>query len=395
MNKPHLKNISIYPIKSSAAIELSTSWVEELGLAFDRRFVVANMAGHFFTARTHPTLCLIQSNLTAHGLMLNAPDMPSLQVNYHDLMANYQNVSVWDDTIKSQQSAEHINQWFSAYLKQDCQLLFFGEHSQRFVKNKMSQVGFADGYPLLLISRASLNELNNRLIDKTTPVPMAQFRPNLVVDDCDAFAEDNWQHIRIGEVEFELTKPCSRCIFTTINAETAEEHPRQEPLATLKQFRQNEKGDVLFGQNLVALNEGRISQGDKIEIIQRKASPIFHVPVATEKKPAAPEKANLITKKKPYITFSSHDKKIVGNNQETVLEQGEDAGLLLPYSCRAGMCGRCKVQLVSGDVEQSCQDGLSEQELSQGYILACCSTPVNDIVVNHPQRKSRRSEQSD
>lgn len=395
MNSPILQNINVYPIKSSAGIELSNSWVEELGLAFDRRFVVASPEGEFFTARTQPTLCLIQANLTATGMVITAPNMPALTIEYHKLSPNYVAVRVWNDTINAQQCLENINQWFSRYLEQPCQLLFFGADSQRFVKNKSSQVGFADGYPLLLISQASLDSLNSQYSADTPTIAMAQFRPNIVVNNCDAFAEDTWQHIRIGEVEFEITKPCTRCIFTTINPQTSEQHRQQEPLKTLKNFRQVANGDILFGQNLLALNQGQIKRGDSVEVLKHQVAPVFSFSTKSSKNNTNSDtnmlqnQPEIVKKNKPILTFSSFNKTITGNNQQTLLEQGEDAGLILPYSCRAGMCGSCKVKLEQGEVEQLCQDGLSDEEQQQGYILSCSCTPLTDVIISHPVIKRR------
>jgi uncharacterized protein YcbX/ferredoxin len=396
MIKAILQNINVYPIKSSAGIELSSSWVEELGLAFDRRFVVADLSGEFITARTQPRLCLIQANLTASGMILTAPDMPALVISYQKLTNNYVAVNIWENNINAQQCLADINQWFSEYLKLPCQLLFYGTDSQRLVKNRTSPVSFADGYPLLLISQGSLDHLNTHYQTSEAAISMAQFRPNLVVNNCEAFAEDTWQHIRIGEVEFEIAKPCTRCIFTTINPQTGEKHLLQEPLKTLMSYRQVESGDVIFGQNLVALNQGQIKQGDQVEVLKRQSPPtiIKKTPAnAIEQefdKNNAPDTSSAIVKKsKPTLTFNSFNKAIKGNNKQTLLEQGEDAGLILPYSCRAGMCGRCKVELLEGEVEQHCKDGLSDEEQKQGFILSCSCTPITDVVISHPERKRR------
>lgn len=395
MSQAILQNIYVYPIKSSASIELSNSWVEEIGLAFDRRFVVAGPDGQFITARTQPTLCLIQANLSATGLIIIAPNMPALVIEYHNLCQGYVAVNVWNDTIDAQQCRENINQWFSHYLQKPCQLLFFGTDSQRFVKNKTSQVGFADAYPLLLISQASLDNLNKQYKADTHTISMTQFRPNIVVNNCEAFAEDTWQHIRIGEVEFEITTPCTRCIFTTINPSTGEKNRQQEPLNTLKSYRQLANSDILFGQNLVALNQGQIKCGDTIEILKRQAAPVFTVSnkpaiKATDNNTKVKKDSTLTIKThKPVLTFTSFNKTITGNSNQTLLEQGEDAGLMLPCSCRGGMCGSCKVKLEQGEVEQLCKDGLSDDEQQQGYILSCSCTPLTDVVVSHPERKRR------
>ncbi len=385
----HLSQISIYPIKSTASIELSSSWVDDLGLSFDRRFILTDDKCQFITARTEPKLCLIQANLTATGLILTAPDMPKLIINYAQFSDLYQTVFVWKDHINAQQGNSEHHQWFSRYLNRPCQLLHFGELSKRNVpetSSRSNQLAFADGYPLLLISQASLDDLNKR---SSLPVTMSQFRPNIVIDNCEAFAEDTWSHIRIGEVEFELRKPCSRCIFTTINPETGEKHLQQEPITTLKKYRQAADGDlrgeILFGQNLIPLNQGQIKVTDKVTVLSKKSTPVF---VSASKKviKSLPNEGleNSLTGEKPKkitLNFDSWHKIHKGDNQTTILEQGEAAGLILPYSCRAGMCGRCKVKLKSGDVKQLASDGLTAEEIEQGYILICSCIPKTDVTI--------------
>ncbi len=268
-----ISSLHIYPIKSTAGIEVSNTWIDHLGLNFDRRFVITNTKGQFITARTEPRLCLIQASISATGLILTAPNMLPLTVNYSEFSNSYSDVVVWKDLIKGQHCHHNYDQWFSKYLGKNCQLYYFGEKSSRAVKNSDKQVGFADAYPLLLISQASLDELNQRLGDNA--VTMAQFRPNIVAGNTLPFAEDGWKKIRIGEVVFEAVKACSRCIFTTVNPVTGKKHPEQQPLATLKQYRQVEKGDVMFGQNLIALNQGQIKKGDTIEVLETQAPSVF------------------------------------------------------------------------------------------------------------------------
>jgi len=386
---PILQSLHIYPIKSTAGISLSNSWVDDLGLSFDRRFVVSDLNGQFITARTEPTLCLIRVNLTEHGLILTAPDMPALAINYQELSNNYQNITVWNDDIQGQYGKKSYDLWFSQYLQKPCQLLYFGEQSQRYVSNSHKKIAFADGYPLLLISQASLDDLNKKMSGQSPQkISMAQFRPNLVVNSCNAFAEDTWQHIRIGEVEFEVSKPCSRCIFTTVNPKSAEQHPKQEPLKTLTTYRQVTSGDVMFGQNLIALNKGSIKQGDEILVLKNQSAPIF-VPKSAKKSINKQSPLNVSTSKglnkmpkgKVNLSFDSWNKSFTGNTKDTILEQGEAAGMLLPYSCRGGMCGRCKIKLKSGEVRQLASDGLSDEDKEQGFVLACSSVPQSDLVL--------------
>ncbi len=267
MSQARVSQLSIYPIKSTAGIHLNRVFVEEYGLAFDRRFVVADMAGNQITARTHPTLAQIHSALTATGLQLRAPNMNGLNIVYDNFSKDYRSVNIWKDKVQGQHCHSDYDKWFSHYLGQPCQLLFFGEQSSRLVKQRDSQVAFADGYPLLLLSEASLEDLNLR---SSLTHHMQQFRPNLVVKNTEAFAEDGWKRFRIGEVEFEVQNGCSRCIFTTLDQATGEFNANKEPLTTLAEYRRGEDGNVYFGQNVVALNSGSISLYDPVEVLETK-----------------------------------------------------------------------------------------------------------------------------
>ncbi|MDT0604927.1 YcbX family protein [Thalassotalea castellviae] len=393
MTSPIVQSLHIYPIKSAAGIALSKSWVDDFGLSFDRRFVITDLNGQFITARTQPTLCLIQCYLTPEGLILTAPNMPQLEIIFKNFSEQYHSITVWKDDINALYCHQSYDKWFSQYLNLPCQLHFFADKSSRKVKNSDNQVGFADGYPLLLISQASLLDLNSRLTaryDEHASVTMAQFRPNIVVNDTQAFAEDGWQRIRIGDVEFEIVKPCSRCVFTTIDPDKAEKHPNQEPLSTLKSYRQVEKGDVMFGQNIIPLNKGHIKQGDTVTIVSYQ-SPLHFVSEQKGSKKVIKEENTTVNEaaisesiipKKVNINFDSWNKKHKGNTLEPILDQGEAAGLILPYSCRGGMCGRCKIKLDSGNVKQLADDGLTDDEKAQGYVLACSSIPQSDLVVS-------------
>ncbi|HLA08158.1 MAG TPA: MOSC domain-containing protein, partial [Anaerolineales bacterium] len=130
-----------------------------------------------------------------------------------------------------------------------------------YAVNADDHTGFADAYPILLISEESLGDLNSRL---ENPVPMNRFRPNLVVKGCDPYAEDGWNQIRIGDVLVVIVKPCARCEVTTIDKETLERN--KEPLKTLGKYRKHKLG-AIFGQNVIPLNSGRIRLGMNVEIL--------------------------------------------------------------------------------------------------------------------------------
>ncbi|MFT7005879.1 MAG: hypothetical protein ACJAXJ_000381 [Colwellia sp.] len=376
-----VSDLYIYPIKSTMGISLPQASINELGLAFDRRFVISDNSGQFISARTEPTLCLVTTILTEHGITLSAPAMPTLLLVYENFSEQYQNVNVWDDEIAAQLCSTKANLWFSDYLQRPCQLLYFGQASSRVRKpntDNARKVAFADGYPLLLISQASLNDLNEHLLaSNQKTVSMANFRPNIVVDNCLPFAEDGWQYIRIGEIEFKVSKPCERCILTTVNPENGIKNPEQQPLSTLKTYRQTISGEVLFGQNLIPLTRGNIKQGDKLTVSQSQQPPIF------DKINSMPVTTTMNKKKKVTIQFETWNKTQAADNQQTLLEHGEDAGLLIPSSCRGGMCGRCKAKLISGEVTQLADEGLSAEEKEQGYILCCSSIAQSDVVIKH------------
>ena len=269
---PTLSQIHVYPVKSTAALTQSHAWVEKQGLAFDRRFMVASDEGAMITARKYPQMVKITATLTMTGLVLQYPNKTDLVLQYADFAMVDASATVWNDNFSAYTTTMIANQWFSDIIGHSVQLLFCGQQSNR-VRSKIGHnVSFADGYPLLVISEASLAALNERSRDHHT---MAQFRTNLVVSNTDAFAEDEWKRIRIGEVEFEIVKPCARCILTTVDPLTGEFNALKEPLKTMATFRADATGDVFFGQNLVALNEGMIRAGDVIEVLEKQPKQVY------------------------------------------------------------------------------------------------------------------------
>ena len=274
-----LSQINIHPIKSCSSISLSSATVDQLGLIGDRRFVLVDEQGLFITGRTYPQLTLIMIKQTAQGLTLNAPNMPNLLINFSKFSSNYKKIQVWNDLINAQHCAEAYDRWFSQFLSTPCQLMYFGEKSQRLVKDYNDEVAFADGYPLLLISQASLDDLNHKLKQQQlSPITMSQFRTNLVIANGEAYQEDSWRHIRIGEAEFEVVKPCSRCVFTTVDPKTGEKHSEMQPLKTLRQYRASRhKKGIMFGQNLITIKQGTIKLNDTIEVLSTQTAEIYKI----------------------------------------------------------------------------------------------------------------------
>jgi uncharacterized protein YcbX len=260
-----LSGLYLYPIKSTAPLEVETAVVEPRGLRNDRRWMVVDAAGRFITGREMPRLTLVRALSDAGGLSLSAPGMPPLSVPFPQTEATML-VNVWKSEVAAK-PADAADAWLSEFLQQPVRLVHMDAGVTRPMTDVHSQPGdevsFADAFPLLLISRAALDGLNARL---SRPVSMPQFRPNLVVDGAPAHAEDGWKRIRIGDVEFDVAKPCTRCVFTTVDPLRGERDPDGEPLRTLIGYRRSGDG-VTFGQNLIPRSPGTLRMGDAVEVL--------------------------------------------------------------------------------------------------------------------------------
>ncbi len=270
--KTRLSDIIVYPVKSTGGLSLSRCWVEKQGLAFDRRFMLAQEDGSMITARQYPQLVHVSATLFPGGLWLSYPGQETLALHQTGFVMGEVQTHVFKDRFTAWSTTERANRWFSAILGQPVQLLFTGDQSGRTREAIPFNISFADGYPLLILSEASLAALNER---SDSLISMAHFRPNLIVSGTGAFEEDGWKRIRIGEVEFVGIKPCVRCVMTTIDPQTAEPDAGREPLMTLSRFRADEQGNIKFGHNLVAMNEGVIRVGDTVEILEEKPRETF------------------------------------------------------------------------------------------------------------------------
>jgi len=240
--------------------------VEQRGLVGDRRWMVVDAGGKFVTARKHPRMVLVRADPDGDSLRLSAPGMPGLVLSAV-VQRDGVRATVWDSEVNAQPASEEADAWLSGYLGFPVRFVHMNADSRRAIDANYAHAGeevsFADGYPLLLISQAALDGLNEKL---DQPVGMLRFRPNLVVAGTSAHAEDGWRSIRIGTVRFDLVKPCVRCVLTTVDPERGEFDPAGQPLRKLMDYRRTEKG-VTFGQNLIPRACGSIRIGDSIEIL--------------------------------------------------------------------------------------------------------------------------------
>ncbi len=265
MTQPTLTQINIYPIKSLGGFPVPSANVEPRGLQHDRRWMLVDEDGRFLTQRALPRMALVSVNVEAEGLTLRAPGSQALRVPLHPSGNATETVRVWRSVCRAVPVGEEADRWLTGFLGVPCRLVYMPEETRRAVNTDYSAaegiVSFADGYPLLLLGEASLEDLNSRL---ERPVPMNRFRPNLVVSGSSAYAEDGWQKIRIGNTVFHGVKPCDRCSLITVDQATGEA-AGPEPLKTLAAYRLKDR-KVLFGQLLIPDGAGLVRVGDAVEI---------------------------------------------------------------------------------------------------------------------------------
>lgn len=265
-DRARIAGIFLYPVKSTAAIAVNEASIEPRGFAGDRRWVVTDESGEFLTGREFPKLVQIRAEPRTDRLEMIAPGMPGIAVPIPDSGAPRQSVTVWNDRCEGVGAGRAVDDWLSEFLDLRCRLVYMDAECVRHAggARKQGEVSFADNCPLLLISSASLDDLNRRL---PAPVDMRRFRPNLIADGTGAYAEDAWQRIRVGEAVFQAVERCDRCAFITIDPDNAEKHPQQEPLRTLSRYRRDTDGGVYFGRNLVAERLGRVRTGDPVQVL--------------------------------------------------------------------------------------------------------------------------------
>lgn len=266
----HLSSLHLYPLKSASGVAVETLDIESRGPRHDRRWLAIDADGRFITARQVSSMVLIRADMTGNNLHLSAPGMPGLDVAPPVPDAARLPVSIWKDMVDALRVDPAADAWLSDYLQQPTRLVFMDERARRAVDIEYAQPGdevsFADGYPLLVISQSALDGLNARLATANrAPVVMAQFRPNLVIADAAAHAEDDWTRVRIGEVEFDAVKCCTRCVFTTVGPITGMRRDDGEPLNILKDYRRTPAG-ITFGMNLIPRGSGILRVGDTVTV---------------------------------------------------------------------------------------------------------------------------------
>ncbi|HKT06037.1 MAG TPA: MOSC N-terminal beta barrel domain-containing protein [Rugosimonospora sp.] len=264
-----LASIHTYPVKGCHRVDQERATVEPWGLAGDRRWMPVDAAGKMVSQREVPRLTQVQPSTVDGYLILAAPGMPELKVPA--VAGDLVEVAIWRNRVPASPAGAEADAWLSAVAGGPLRLVYLDDPTRRPVDPAYGRPGdrvsFADGYPLLVTNTASLDALNDWIVEAgNEPVPMTRFRPNIVVTGAAAWAEDGWlgRRIRVGAVTFRAPKPCDRCVMTTNDQETGERG--REPLRTLGRYR-NINQQLLFGVNLVPDAPGEIATGDEIEIL--------------------------------------------------------------------------------------------------------------------------------
>ncbi len=254
-----------YPVKSCRGHSYTSFELGVRGPAFDREWMVVNAEGLFLSQRKLPAMALIEVQFTESGLRLSAPGRAPLEL-VESREGSQRRVRVWRDECPAIDQGEAANRWLSEYLGCEASLVRMARGAHRAIDPRYDAgnrcVAFSDGFPILLISQASLDDLNSRL---EIALPMDRFRPNLVVHGAKPYAEDDWKLLRVGGLEIEVVKPCTRCAITTTDQQSGGR--AAEPLRTLANYRKTPAG-VIFGQNCIHRRPGTLRVGDPVEVLE-------------------------------------------------------------------------------------------------------------------------------
>lgn len=281
-NMATLTELNLYPIKSCAGLSVDAATISASGLVsgltVDRQWMLIDAGNVFLTQRTCPQMACIRPALSGEFLQVAAPGLAPIKLPLalpdpeHDRTIA---VQIWDDQIQAYDCGNEFAAWFSVALGKPCRLVRFHPYAHRradpaWTAGIEAPALFSDGFPILIISEASLADLNEKLQRHgRSALPMNRFRPNIVIGGIDAFDEDYAATITIGDLVLQPVKPCPRCPVPSVDQETG--HIGPDPLDILRTYRANAKvnGAITFGMNaIVHSGEGaRIHVGQAVELV--------------------------------------------------------------------------------------------------------------------------------
>jgi len=270
-----ISQLYIYPVKSLGGIAMQQATVTDRGFEYDRRWMLVDTGNRFISQREFPEMCLFKPAITPQGLqVIHQASASALLIPFKPSSLQLLPVKVWDDVCLAQPVSKEADDWFTNLLGLPCRLVYMPDDSRRQVDRKYAPEGlitsFADGFPFMMISEESLNDLNARM---GNAIPMNRFRPSIVFTGGEAYAEDELAAFTIGEIDFCGVKLCVRCNIPGIDQDTAKSY--KEPAKTLAAYRRL-GNNIYFGQNLIHNGTGIIKIGDALKIKSVKSAVIFN-----------------------------------------------------------------------------------------------------------------------
>lgn len=260
----HLLALIQYPIKSLSGLLLQSCEATPIGLSNDRRWMLVEENGQFVSQRRDPKLACLSLRQKGQGWQVSHPDHGEIWVPSRIESSRHLNVTIWGDEVDGVYDPQIGDAFFSEFLNRPIRFVYHDRADSRPVSSPNTDedhfVGFADGFPYLILSQASIDacsELSEATVD------WRRFRPNLILSSHTPFAEDSWSEIRIAEAQFSLVKPCPRCVMINVNPETGEKD--MSLLSLLKKTRKQKKG-IMVGQNALCIRPGLLSVGDKVYV---------------------------------------------------------------------------------------------------------------------------------
>lgn len=255
----------IYPVKGMGGVSVSTAEVLERGMKWDRHWMLIDGNGKFLSQRESPEMSLMKSVSGTHGLQVFF-GKSSIEIPYVFQCDERTVADIWGTKVSCRLVGKEWDDYFSHLLSREVRLVCPDESTPRIKKILIppyeTSLSFADGYPFLVLGAGSVALLNTKL---EQPVPHNRFRANFIINTEIPHEEDSWKRFRIGEVHFQMIKPCVRCNVITIDQATAV--LSKEPLKTLSGYRKERNG-VIFGMNAIALTCGNISRDDYLEVLE-------------------------------------------------------------------------------------------------------------------------------
>jgi len=264
MSNITITNLFTYPLKSAKGIHINTTNITQSGFEFDRNFAIVNNKNKIITARENTKLLHISTSIIDRNICLKYQN-EIFTIHIEDFETENTEIILFKkNTCGKLLSNNSINNWLSKILEEDCRLIKIDTNNQRKAKNTDTNIAFSDAYPVHLVNTASINDLNRKL---NTPISDNRFRPNIIISNAEAYEEESWKSISIGNCIFDVIIHTQRCSLITVDSLSLEKNQQQEPLRTLALHKRGHQ-KVNFGMYLIPRNNGIITKNDKIIVTQ-------------------------------------------------------------------------------------------------------------------------------